>query len=58
MPAGLLRLSVGLEDPEALWADLGRRPRTRTCAVDSVGRLAYHLTRFYGFGDRGLLSTL
>jgi len=22
VPAGLLRLSVGLEDPEALWADL------------------------------------
>ena len=22
IPAGLLRLSVGLEDPEALWADL------------------------------------
>jgi cystathionine gamma-synthase len=22
VPAGLLRVSVGLEDPEALWADL------------------------------------
>jgi len=24
VPAGLLRLSVGLEDPEALWADLSQ----------------------------------
>ena len=24
VPAGLLRLSVGLEDPEALWQDLAR----------------------------------
>jgi len=24
VPPGLLRLSVGLEDPEALWADLGQ----------------------------------
>ena len=24
VPSGLLRLSVGLEDPDALWADLER----------------------------------
>jgi cystathionine beta-lyase/cystathionine gamma-synthase len=24
VPAGLLRVSVGLEDPEALWGDLER----------------------------------
>ena len=24
VPAGLLRLSVGLEDVEAIWADLGQ----------------------------------
>ena len=24
VPAGLLRLSVGLEDPDALWADLAQ----------------------------------
>ena len=27
IPEGLLRLSVGLEDPEALWADL--EPRSK-----------------------------
>ncbi len=33
IPPGLLRLSVGLEDVEALWADLGQ----------AIGRSAYHL---------------
>jgi cystathionine gamma-synthase len=33
VPAGLLRLSVGVEDPDALWADLAR-------ALDMANRLA------------------
>ena len=44
VPAGLLRLSVGLEDPEALWADLAPALDSlglRTRPVHSVGRLAY-----------------
>ena len=30
MPAGLLRLSVGLEDADALWADLAAQPLDQT----------------------------
>ena len=36
IPAGLLRLSVGLEDVEAIWADLRRQALGRTAQTQNL----------------------